>query len=78
MYIRHVNFDKGYRHCQQGIPQGDAGMCERGRVEDHEADTFLLCGMNPVDNFRFRVALQKLNLVAGSLALLRQPCVDIF
>ena len=38
MNIRQVHFDEGNLHREQCIPQRDAGVGERGRIDDDEAD----------------------------------------
>ncbi len=73
-----MDFDKRYRNPEQRIAQGNAGMGQGAGVDDDEVDVFVAGGMNAVDQLIFRVALQKLNMMAGILGYLQQARIDVY
>ncbi len=62
---------------QQCIPQGDAGVGERRRVDDDESGAVLGGGMNAFDQLVFAVALQAFAVMAGAFGLIDQVLVDL-
>ena len=48
-HIGEVYFDEGDTHCRDGIPQGDAGVGKRRRVDEDEIDAVVARLMDALD-----------------------------
>lgn len=76
VYVGKVNFDKRYFDSGQGIAQGDRGVGEGSRVDDHKIDRISREIMNPCNQLRLGIALKRCQGDAMRIGLLLQALVD--
>ena len=69
--IAEMNFNKRDLDRQQGIAQGDAGVCETTGVQYDEIDAVRRGLLHPVDQFMFGIALkgiERMPVIRGELS----------
>src|SRR5690606_31888690 len=75
--VRQMQLDERNLHREKGVPKRDAGMRERGGVDQNECDGTLRSRVDRADQLVLRVALEGLELMAGRRRLLAQRCYDL-
>src|SRR6185312_8087754 len=56
--VAQMNFDERYRDPEKGVAQGNAGVGESPRIDDHEGDAVALDGVNLRDQLMLGIALE--------------------
>src|SRR5882724_640935 len=74
--VREVNFHERQTYREQRIPQGNAGMRKRCRIEYQKGDAGGRGAVDLADELGFRVALKRDELVAGLAGQLRRALFD--
>jgi hypothetical protein len=62
-----VHFNEGKANRRQCIPQGDAGVSQRGRIDDDEFEAICHGGLHSINQYALVITLKgyQLGVVAG-------------
>src|SRR5581483_9249344 len=71
------HFDERDLHREQRVAQRDAGMRQRGGIDDDELDAFGLGLLDPLDQGAFVVALERVELVPELAGVLAEIALDL-
>ena len=76
MYIGKMNLDERKPDRSESVPQCDAGVGERCRIDNDEPRPVRTRQLNAVNQFALAVGLERLKSSADSIALLQRPVID--
>jgi hypothetical protein len=76
MHIGKVNLDERKPDRSESVPQCDAGMGKRRRIDNDEPRPVGARQLNSVNEFTLAVGLERLKPSADSITLLERPVID--
>ncbi len=77
MRIRKMHFHEWNPNCGQGIPQGDTGVGEGGRVNQDKTGAVQARGLNAIHQLVFGIGLEAVQLMPNLGSALAKPAIDL-
>ena len=75
-HVAQVDYDERDVYGQQGIANGDAGVCKGARVQYDERGAVFACGLYSIDNFVLSVTLEARQRMAEIIGHVGQAIFD--